>query len=95
MAQLIISRDSTVPQSCAVELDMEEQQTARLPAGESLSLEVPPGEFSLRVKLSQAEQCARIGLASSRSILIGPGETQRYQVMFDNDALFLAPLLED
>jgi len=90
-ARLIIDRDSNVPDACAVELHMEEQRPARLPAGESLKLKVPPGELNLRVKLAQAKQCAGSGLASSRSILIGPGETQHYRVMLGDEALFLAP----
>jgi len=90
-AQLLISRDRDVPKTCAVELQMAKQRPAHLPAGESLRLKVPSGELNLRVKLSPANDCGEIAVASSRSILISPGETQRYQVMLGDQMLFLAP----
>lgn len=90
-AQLLISRDRDVPRDCAVELQMAKQRPARLSAGESLRLKVPPGELSLRVELSPANDCGAIAVASSRSILINPGETQRYRVMLGDQSLFLAP----
>lgn len=93
-AQLLISRDRDLPKACAVELLLEQQQPARLPAGESLELQVPPGEFSVRVQLTPAADCAKYAVASSRSILIGPGETQRYRVMLGDQGLFLAPELD-
>ncbi|NQD94275.1 hypothetical protein HP532_16660 [Pseudomonas sp. CrR25] len=90
-AQLLISRDRDLPNACDVELHMTDQPSARLPADQSLRLKVPSGEFNLRVQLAPAEGCAAAGLASSRSILIGPGETQRYRVMLGAQTLFLAP----
>lgn len=94
MAQLIIGRDSKVPKACDVELLLEKNAVAQLPVGESVSLELPAGTHYLRAKLSAAGKCNAIGLASGQSILLEPGETRQYQVMLDNDALFLAPQLE-
>jgi hypothetical protein len=93
MAQLVISRDRKVPKACAVELLVEEKQVAQLQVGKSASLEVPAGTFNLRARLTRADNCDAAGLASSQSILLDAGETRRYQVMLDNDALFLAPQL--
>jgi hypothetical protein len=93
-AQLIISRDAKVPANCNVELLLEEKQVAQLPAGESTNLEVAPGTLYLRAQLLPADNCDAGGLASGQSVLLEPGETRHYQLMFDNDALFLAPQLE-
>lgn len=94
MAQLIIGRDAKVPKACKVELLLEEKPVAQLPAGESVSLDVPAGTHYLRAKLSAVGKCNAVGLASGQSVLLEPGETRQYQVMLDNDALFLAPQLE-
>ncbi|MDO9622927.1 MAG: hypothetical protein Q7J46_02910 [Pseudomonas sp.] len=93
MAQLVISRDRKVPKACTVELLVEEKPVAQLQVGKSASLEVPAGTLYLRARLKPADNCDAAGLASSQSILLEAGETRRYQVMFDNDALFLAPQL--
>ena len=93
MAQLIIDRDRKVPKSCTVELLVEEKPVAQLPVGDSANLDVPAGTLYLRARLKPAGSCEAAGLASGQSILLEPGETRRYQVMFDNDALFLAPQL--
>ena len=93
-AQLIISRDAKVPASCKVDLLLEEKQVAQLPAGESTKLEVTPGTLYLRAELLTADDCNAGGLASGQSVLLEPGETRHYRLMFDNDALFLAPQLE-
>ncbi len=90
-AHLIIKRDSDLPQDCVVEVQPEELATAHLPTDQSLNLAVPAGEFTIRVEFSRAPRCTSGGLASSRSILIGPGETQHYRVMLGDQALFLAP----
>lgn len=94
LAQLIISRDAKVPASCKVELLLEEKQVAQLPVGESTQLEVAPGTLYLRAQLLPADGCDAGGLASGQSVLLEPGETRHYRLMFDNDALFLAPQLE-
>lgn len=94
MAQLVIDRDRKVPKACAVELLVEEKPVAQLPVGDSASLDVPAGTLYLRARLKPAGSCDAAGLASGQSILLEPGETRRYQVMFDNDALFLAPQLQ-
>lgn len=94
MAQLVIDRDRKVPNTCTVELLMEEKPVAQLPVGDSASLDVPAGTLYLRARLKPAGSCDAAGLASGQSILLEPGETRRYQVMFDNDALFLAPQLQ-
>ena len=94
MAQLIIGRDAKVPEGCEVELLLEEKSVAHLPFGESVSLDVPAGTHYLRAKLSAVGNCNADELASGQSILLEPGETMEYQVMLDNDALFLAPKLE-
>ncbi|MHA6494489.1 hypothetical protein ACX0MV_14730 [Pseudomonas borbori] len=91
MAQLVIGRDAKVPDTCSVELSLEEKPVAELPAGESVKLDVPAGTHYLRAKLAPAEDCNAVGLASGQSILLAPGETREYQLMLDNDALFLAP----
>ena len=91
LAQLIIGRDSKVPKTCDVQLLLEEETVAQLPAGESISLDIPAGTHYLRARLSAAGDCNAVGLASGQSILLEPGETRLYQVMLDNDALFLAP----
>lgn len=93
MAQLIIDRDRQVPKACTVELLVEEKPVAQLPVGDSASLEVPAGTLYLRARLKPAGSCGAAGLASGQSILLEPGETRRYLVMLDNDALFLAPQL--
>ncbi|WP_339524830.1 hypothetical protein [Pseudomonas sp. EA_35y_Pfl2_R111] len=95
MAQLIIGRDEKVPETCDVELQLEEKTVAQLQASDSINLDLPAGTHYLRAKLSAAGNCTAEGLASGQSILLEPGETRQYQVMFDNDALFLAPQLEE
>ena len=94
MAQLVIGRDRKVPNACAVELFVENKPVAQLPTGESVSLDVPAGTLYLRARLKSAGSCDAAGLASGQSILLEPGETREYQVMLDNNALFLAPQLK-
>ena len=93
-AQLVISRDAKVPATCKVDLLLEEKQVAQLPAGESTKLEVAPGTLYLRAELLTADNCDAGGLASGQSVLLEPGETRHYRLMFDNDALFFAPQLD-
>lgn len=93
MAQLVIDRDRKVPNTCTVELLVKEKPVAQLPVGDSASLDVPAGTLYLRARLKPAGNCDAAGLASGQSILLEPGETRRYLVMLDNDALFLAPQL--
>ncbi|WP_324731148.1 hypothetical protein [Pseudomonas paeninsulae] len=93
-AQLVISRDRKVPNTCAVELLVEQKPVAQLPAGKSVSLDVPAGTLYLRARLKSADNCDAAGLASGQSVLLKAGETKQYLVMLDNNALFLAPQLQ-
>ncbi|MDA7088375.1 hypothetical protein PH586_18475 [Pseudomonas sp. SA3-5] len=93
MATLIIGRDPKVPNTCAVELLVENKPVAQLPTGKSVSLDVPAGTLYLRARLQSADHCDAAGLASGQSVLLEPGETRQYLVMLDNNALFLAPHL--
>ncbi|WP_339412049.1 hypothetical protein [Pseudomonas sp. EA_35y_Pfl2_R5] len=95
MAQLIIGRDEKVPETCDVELQLEEKTVAQLQVGDSISLDIPAGTHYLRAKLITAGGCTPDDLASGQSILLEPGESRQYQVMLDNDALFLAPQLQE
>lgn len=90
-ARLIISRDKDAPNACDVALQVDEQLNARVPLGETLELQVPAGEVGLLLQLEPTGYCAQIPLQNAQSILIQPGETRYFQLVYRNDALFLAP----
>ncbi|TBU83366.1 hypothetical protein DNK06_02715 [Pseudomonas daroniae] len=90
-AKLIVSRDRNAPNACDLQLRVDEQLLVPIPAGESVTLDVPSGERSIVLTPSREGFCAEIDLVSSQSILLLPGETRRYQAIYEEQKLFLAP----
>lgn len=90
-AKLIVSRDRNAPNACDLQLRVDEQLIVALPAGESVTLDVPSGERSVVLTPSREGFCAEIDLVSSQSLLLQPGETRRYQAVYEERKLFLAP----
>ncbi|MDQ7984428.1 hypothetical protein QYS36_05695 [Pseudomonas sp. G34] len=90
-AKLIVSRDRNAPNACDLQLRVDEQLVVALPAGESVTLDVPSGERTVVLTPSREGFCAEIGLVSSQSILLQPGEARRYQAVYEEQKLFLAP----
>lgn len=90
-AKLIISRDRSAPNACDLQLRIDQQLVVALPAGESVTLDVPSGERTLALTPSREGFCAEIDLASNQSILLQPGEVRRYQAVYEEQKLFLAP----
>lgn len=93
-ARLIISRDRNAPNACDVEVRLGEQWVTQVPLGESISLHVPAGEQSLSLSIEPGGYCADITLSNSQSIILEPGTTRHYQLVYNEDALFLAPQAE-
>lgn len=90
-AKLIVSRDRNAPNACDLQLRVDEQLVVALPAGESVTLDVPSGERTVVLTPSREGFCAEIGLVSSQSIVLQPGELRRYQAVYEEQKLFLAP----
>ncbi|MCW2291643.1 hypothetical protein M2262_001693 [Pseudomonas sp. BIGb0408] len=90
-AKLIVSRDRNAPNACDLQLRVDEQLVVPIPAGESVTLDVPSGERSVVLTPSREGFCAQIDLVSSQSILLQPGEVRRYQAIYEEQKLFLAP----
>jgi len=90
-ARLVISRDRNAPTACDVTLLVDGQINARVALGETVELQVPTGEVGLLLNLEQTGYCAQIALQNAQSILIEPGETRHFQLVYSDDALFLAP----
>ncbi len=90
-AKLIVSRDRNAPNACDLQVRIDEQLVVALPAGESVTLDVPSGERTLVLTPSREGFCAEIDLLSSQSILLQPGEVRRYQAVYEEQKLFLAP----
>ncbi|UCJ14714.1 hypothetical protein K5Q02_12565 [Pseudomonas sp. MM211] len=90
-AKLIVSRDRNAPNACDLQLRVDEQLLVPIPAGESVTLDVPSGERSIVLTPSREGFCAEIDLVSSQSILLQPGEVRRYQAIYEEQKLFLAP----
>ncbi|MGE8497435.1 MAG: hypothetical protein ACN6O6_07985 [Pseudomonas sp.] len=91
IARLVISRDRDAPNACNVEVRLGEQVLVPVPLGESVTLELPPGEHSLLLSIEPGGYCADIPLSNSQSILIEPASTRYFQLVYKEDALFLAP----
>lgn len=91
-ARLVLSRSPDAPTACDVELQLGERQVVTLAAGKQTELELPPGEHVARLRLSRAGYCGTLTLGSDQSIVINPGERRHLQVVYDNEALFLAPV---
>lgn len=90
-ARLIVSRDRNAPNACDLQLRVDEQLVVPIPAGESVTLDLPSGERSVVLTPSRDGFCAEIDLVSSQSILLQPGEVRRYQAIYEEQKLFLAP----
>lgn len=90
-AKLIVSRDRNAPNACDLQLRVDEQLVVPIPAGESVTLDVPSGERSVVLTPSRDGFCAEIDLVSSQSILLQPGEVRRYQAVYEEQKLFLTP----
>ena len=90
-AKLIVSRDRNAPNACDLQLRVDEQLVVPIPAGESVTLDVPSGERSVVLTPAREGFCAQIDLVSSQSILLQPGEVRRYQAIYEEQKLFLAP----
>ncbi len=90
-AKLIVSRDRNAPNACDLQLRVDEQLVVALPAGESVTLDVPSGERTVVLTPSREGFCAQVELASSQSILLQPGEVRSYQAVYEEQKLFLAP----
>lgn len=91
LARLVISRDRDAPNACNVEVRLGEQVLVPVPLGESITLELPPGEHSVLLSIEPGGYCADIALSNSQSILIEPASTRYFQLVYQDDALFLAP----
>ncbi|WP_339510420.1 hypothetical protein [Pseudomonas sp. RL_15y_Pfl2_60] len=90
-AKVVISRDRNAPTACDVEILITGQAPLALAVGESIELNIPAGNFNAELALSPAGYCGSINLRSQQSMLIKPGETRYFQVLIDQDSLFLAP----
>ena len=90
-ARLLLSRDANAPTACDVEVLLGERQIVTLALDSQTELELPPGEYATQLRLSRAGYCGDLNLSSDQSVLINPGERRHLQVIYREDALFLAP----
>lgn len=90
-ARLLLSRDANAPTACDVEVLLGERQIVTLALDSHTELELPPGEYATQLRLSRAGYCGDLNLSSDQSVLINPGERRHLQVIYRDDALFLAP----
>lgn len=93
-ARLVVIRDATAPNACDVELYINQVAVGKMAPGETLSLDVPAGDLSLAVSISQAGYCGGLGPGTPQSVLIRPGQTRQFSITVEPGQAFLAPLSE-
>lgn len=90
---VIVSRERLeVSTSCEIGIYIDDQLTARLFQEASTSFNLPPGRFSLRLKLlpSQAPGCGPGMLApGSQDITIKPGDILKYRIAMNPQGMYL------
>ncbi|SEN61662.1 hypothetical protein SAMN04487857_12617 [Pseudomonas sp. ok272] len=92
---LIISRESLeVATSCEIGVYIQDQLSARLFQEQSTSFNLPPGTFSLRLKLlpGQAPGCNPGMLApGSQNITLRAGAIQKFRIAMNGQGMYLKP----
>lgn len=90
---LIISRERLeVPTSCEIGIYIQDQLSARLFQEQSTSFNLPPGQFSLRLKLlpGQAPGCSPGLLApGSQDITLKAGDILKYRIAMNEQGMYL------
>ena len=90
---LIISRERLeVATSCEIGVYIQDQLSARLFQEQSTSFNLPPGGFSLRLKLlpGQAPGCNPGMLApGSQDITLRAGDIQKYRIAMNAQGMYL------
>ncbi|MGE8066431.1 hypothetical protein [Pseudomonas sp. NPDC089569] len=90
---LIISRERLeVATSCEIGVYIQDQLAARLFQEQSTSFNLPPGTFSLRLKLlpGQAPGCNPGMLApGSQDITLRAGDVQKYRIAMTQQGMYL------
>jgi hypothetical protein len=90
---LIISRERLeVPTSCEIGIYIQDQLSARLFQEQSTSFNLPPGQFSLRLKLlpGQAPGCSPGMLApGSQDITLKAGDILKYRIAMNEQGMYL------
>ncbi|CAI8811019.1 MULTISPECIES: hypothetical protein [unclassified Pseudomonas] len=92
---LIISRERLeVATSCEIGVYIQDQLSARLFQEQSTSFNLPPGTFSLRLKLlpGQVPGCNPGMLApGSQNITLRAGDIHKYRVAMNAQGMYLKP----
>jgi hypothetical protein len=90
---LIISRERLeVSTSCEIGIYIQDQLAARLFQEQSTSFNLPPGQFSLRLKLlpGQAPGCSPGMLApGSQNITLKAGDILKYRIAMTHEGMYL------
>lgn len=90
---LIISRERLgVATSCEIGIYIHDELTARLFQEGSTSFNLPPGEFSLRLKLlpGQAPGCGPGMLApGSQTVTVKAGDVLKYRIAMNGRGMYL------
>ncbi|SCZ37506.1 MULTISPECIES: hypothetical protein [unclassified Pseudomonas] len=90
---LIISRERLeVATSCEIGIYIQDQLSARLFQEQSTSFNLPPGQFSLRLKLlpGQAQGCNPGMLApGSQNITLKAGDILKFRIAMTEQGMFL------
>ncbi|WP_434673459.1 hypothetical protein [Pseudomonas sp. R1-15] len=90
---LIISRERLeVSTSCEIGIYIQDQLAARLFQEQSTSFNLPPGQFSLRLKLlpGQAPGCNPGMLApGSQNITLKAGDILKYRIAMTHEGMYL------
>ena len=92
---LIISRERLeVATSCEIGIYIQDQLSARLFQEQSTSFNLPPGQFSLRLKLlpGQVPGCNPGMLApGSQNITLKAGDILKFRIAMNDDGMYLKP----
>lgn len=92
---LIISRERLeVATNCEIGVYIQDQLSARLFQEQSTSFNLPPGQFSLRLKLlpGQAPGCNPGMLApGSQDITLKAGDILKFRIAMNHQGMFLKP----
>jgi hypothetical protein len=90
-AQVLISRDDSLPKGCTAVLSIGDNEVATLANGDSANLSLPAGSPYLRATLKEEPECSLHGLGSGQSLLLEPGEQRSFILMYGNETMFFAP----
>ncbi|ALI00650.1 hypothetical protein C1Y08_09780 [Pseudomonas sp. FW306-02-F02-AA] len=92
---LIISRERLeVATSCEIGVYIQDQLSARLFQEQSTSFNLPPGNYSLRLKLlpGQAPGCSAGMLApGSQNITLRAGDLLKFRIAMNQQGMYLKP----